>query len=170
VEAEGLELLENFTFEANTNDFTDTILRVKQPIRMYGSSLATPIPAVRQALKEQVIIPRWYCHPGFWLCNIVLPERSYPALADGIIFTMDFAPVSKLPVPEEFKTSSKSTRQDLGGTYNTTYASTWLLADALEKACLDRSKAIAETLRTTKFEGGKWASNGPPPPSMRWAA
>ncbi|MCK5428357.1 MAG: ABC transporter substrate-binding protein, partial [Anaerolineales bacterium] len=30
IEEEGMELLGNFTYDANTNDFTDTILRVKQ--------------------------------------------------------------------------------------------------------------------------------------------
>jgi ribose transport system substrate-binding protein len=75
---------------------------------------------------------------------------------------MDFAPVSKLPVSEEFKADFKEyTGQDLGGTYNTTYASTWLLADALEKACSTDPKALAETLRTTKFEGGKWGFQWP---------
>jgi ABC-type sugar transport system substrate-binding protein len=87
-----------------------------------------------------------------------------PELADGIIVTSDFAPVSSLNVSEAFKTSFKEyTGQDLGGTYNTTYASTWLLADALEKSCSTDPKALAETLRTTTFTDGegKWGFQWP---------
>ncbi len=70
---------------------------------------------------------------------------------------MDFAPVSALPVGDEFLADFKEfTGQDLGGTYNTTYASTWLLADALEEACSVDPKVLAETLRTTTFKDGEW--------------
>ena len=164
VEAEGLELLDDFTFEANTNDFTDTILRVKQAdpdvLFIVGNA---DTPQFTKQLKEQGYYPKMgiiTLGSGF-ATSFYLSEVT-PELAEGIIFTMDFAPVSSLPVPEEFKAAFKEyTGQDLGGTYNTTYASTWLLADALEKACSIDPKVIAETLRTTKFEGGKWGFQWP---------
>ncbi|MBK8048803.1 MAG: substrate-binding domain-containing protein [Anaerolineales bacterium] len=80
-------------------------------------------------------------------------------VADGIIITQDFAPVSALNVDPAFLQKFKEyTGQDLGGTYNTTYASTWLLADALEKACSTDPTAIADALRNTTFTDGegKW--------------
>jgi branched-chain amino acid transport system substrate-binding protein len=164
VEAEGLELLENFTFEANTNDFTDTILRVKQadPDVWFIVGNADTPQFVKQ-LKEQGYYPKMgIVTLGSGFATSFFLNEVTPALADGIIFTMDFAPVSKLPVPEDFKAAFKEyTGQDLGGTYNTTYASTWLLADALEKACSTDPKVIAETLRTTKFEEGKWGFQWP---------
>lgn len=159
VEAEGLELLDEFTFEANTNDFTDTILRVKQAdpdVWFIVGNAETP-QLVKQ-LKEQGYFPKMgMITLGSGFATSFFLSEVTPELAEGIIFTMDFAPVSSLPVSEEFKADFKEyTGQDLGGTYNTTYASTWLLADALEKACSTDPKVLAETLRTTKFEGGKW--------------
>ena len=164
VEAEGLELLEEFTFEANTNDFTDTILRVKQAdpdVWFIVGNAETP-QLVKQ-LKEQGFFPKMgIITLGSGFATSFFLSEVTPELAEGIIFTMDFAPVSKLPVPEDFKKAFKEyTGQDLGGTYNTTYASTWLLADALEKSCSADPKALAETLRTTKFEGGKWCFQWP---------
>jgi ABC-type sugar transport system substrate-binding protein len=159
IETEGIELVEDFTFEANTNDFTDTILRVKQadPDVWFIVGNADTPQFVKQ-LKEQGYYPKMgIITLGSGFATTFFLNEVGPELAEGIIFTMDFAPVSKLPVPEEFKIAFKEyTGQDLGGTYNTTYASTWLLADALEKACSTDPKAIAETLRTTKFEKGKW--------------
>ena len=60
-------------------------------------------------------------------------------------------------------TFKEYTGQDLGGTYNTTYASTWLLADALEKACSTDPKVLAEVLHTTTFTDGegKWGFQWP---------
>ena len=72
--------------------------------------------------------------------------------------------MSALNVSEDFKQTFKEyTGQDLGGTYNTTYASTWLLADALEEACSTDPKVLAETLRTTTFTDGegKWGFQWP---------
>ena len=158
-EAEGIELLENFTYEANTNDFTDTILRVKQAdpdvLFIVGNA---ETPQFTKQLKEQGYYPKMgIITIGSGFSTTFYLNEVTPALAEGFIFTSDFAPVSKLPVPEEFKTAFKAyTGQELGGTYNTTYASTWLLADALEKSCSTDPKKLAETLRTTKFEGGKW--------------
>ncbi len=161
---EGIQLLEDFTFEANTNDFTDTILRVRKadPDVWFIVGNADTPQFVKQ-LKEQGYYPKMgIITLGSGFATTFFLNEVGPALAEGIIFTMDFAPVSKLPVPEEFKKKFKEyTGQDLGGTYNTTYASTWLLADALEKACSTDPKAIAETLRTTKFEKGRWGFQWP---------
>jgi ABC-type sugar transport system substrate-binding protein len=83
-------------------------------------------------------------------------------VADGIIVTQDFAPKSSLSVDEEFMSKFQEyTGQELGGTYNTTYASTWLLADALEKSCSTDPKALADTLHNETFTGGKWGFQWP---------
>jgi branched-chain amino acid transport system substrate-binding protein len=164
IKEQGLELKENFTYEANTNDFTDTILRIKasNPDVLFIVGNADT-PQFTKQLKEQGYYPTMgiiTLGSGF-STSFFLDQVTAP-LADGIIFTSDFAPVSKLPVPEEFKTAFKDkTGQDLGGTYNTTYASTWLLADALEKSCSTDPKKLAETLHNTKFEGGKWGFQWP---------
>jgi len=164
IEEEGMELLGNFTYDANTNDFTDTILRVKQldPDVWFALGNAETPTFVKQT-KEQGYWPKYgiiTLGSGFattFFLNEVGEEN-----AEGIIFTMDFAPVSQLPVDEDFKAAFKEyTGQELGGTYNTTYASTWLLADALEIACSTDPKALAETLRTTTFEDGQWGFQWP---------
>ena len=155
----GMELLEKFTYDANTNDFTDTILRVKQldpDVWFLLGNAETPT-LVKQT-KEQGYWPKMgIITLGSGFATSVFLENVGAPLAEGIIFTMDFAPVSQLDVDEEFMKEFKEfTGQDLGGTYNTTYASTWLLADALEEACSVDPKVIAETLRTTTFKEGKW--------------
>ena len=159
VKNEGIQLLDDFTYEANTNDFTDTILKIKKSdpdvLFIVGNA---DTPQFTKQLKEQGYYPKMgIITLGSGFATSFYLNEVGPELAEGIIFTMDFAPVSKLPVPEDFKKKFKEyTGQDLGGTYNTTYASTWLLADALEKACSTDPKVIAETLHTTKFENGKW--------------
>ncbi len=166
IEAEGIELLESFTYEGSAQDFTDTILRVQQLDPdvwfLLGNNQAPTI--IKQA-KEMGYYPKMgiiSLGSGF-ASTFFLNEVSAP-LAEGIIFTMDFATVSQLPVSDEFKAKFQEyTGQELGGTYNTTYASTWLLADALEEACSTDPKALAETLRTTTFKDGegKWGFQWP---------
>jgi len=155
----GMELLGSFTYSANTSDFTDTILRVKQldPDVWFALGNAETATFVKQ-MKEQGYWPKYgVITLGSGFATSVFLENVGADLAEGILFTMDFAPVSALPVSEEFKADFKEyTGQDLGGTYNTTYASTWLLADALEEACSVDPKAIKETLATTTFTDGVW--------------
>ena len=160
IETEGLQLLDSFTYEGNAQDFTDTILKVKQldPDAWFvlGNNQAPQL--IKQA-KEQGYYPKMgiiTLGSGF-ATTFFLNEVGGKDLADGIIVTSDFAPVSKLNVSADFKKKfADYTGQELGGTYNTTYASTWLLADALEKSCSTDPKKLAETLRTTTFKDGKW--------------
>jgi ABC-type sugar transport system substrate-binding protein len=157
--AEGITVLDNFTYEANTNDFTDTILRIKSkdPDVLFIVGNAETAQFTKQ-LKEQGYYPKMgIITIGSGFSTTFYLNEVTPPLAEGIIFTSDFAPVSKLSVPKEFLAAFKAyTGQELGGTYDTTYSSTWLLADALEKSCSTDPKKLADTLHTTKFEGGKW--------------
>jgi ABC-type sugar transport system substrate-binding protein len=165
IEEQGLELLDSFTYEGNAQDFTDTILRVKQldPDAWFvlGNNQAPQL--VKQA-KEQGYYPKMgiiTLGSGF-ATTFFFNEVGGKELADGIIVTQDFAPVSKLNVDPALKQKFQEyTGQELGGTYNTTYASTFLLADALEKSCSTDPKQLAETLRTTTFKGGKWSFQWP---------
>ncbi len=160
IEEQGLQLLGSFTYEADAQDFTDTILKLKQldPDVWFALGNNQAPQLIKQA-KEQGYHPKMgivSLGSGF-ATTFFLNEVGGKALADGIVVTADFAPMSKLNVSEEFKKKfSDYTGQELGGTYNTTYASTWLLADALEKAASTDPKKLAETLRTTTFTGGKW--------------
>lgn len=158
-EEEGLELLGNFTYEANTSDFTSTILRVKDldpDVWLLLGNAETPT-LVKQT-KEQGFWPNYgIITLGSGFATSVFLEQVGADLAQGIIFTMDFAPVSQLNVSDELLTNFKEyTGQDLGGTYNTTYASTLLLADALEEACSTDPDVLADTLKNTTFEEGEW--------------
>jgi len=155
-----LELLETFTYEGDAQDFTDTILRVKNADPdvwfLLGNNQA---PQLLKQAKEQGYYPKMgIITLGSGFATSFFLNEAGKDVADGVIVTQDFAPVSKLPADPAFmKKFQEYTGQELGGTYNTTYASTWLLADALEKACSTDPKVVAETLRTTKFEGGKWS-------------
>ncbi|OGO34344.1 MAG: hypothetical protein A2W35_19540 [Chloroflexi bacterium RBG_16_57_11] len=165
VEEQGLELLDSLTYEGNAQDFTDTILNVKQLDPdvwfLLGNNQAPQI--IKQA-KEQGYYPKMgiiSLGSGF-ATTFFLNEVGGKDLADGIVVTQDFAPVSALNVDPALKQKfADYTGQELGGTYNTTYASTFLLADALEKACSTDPKVLAETLRTTTFTDGKWKFQWP---------
>jgi branched-chain amino acid transport system substrate-binding protein len=166
LEAEGIELLASFTYEANTQDFTDTILRVKQADPDVWFALGNnQAPQLAKQAKEQGYHPKMgIITLGSGFGSTFYLNEAGMDVADGIIVTQDFAPVSSLNVSEDLKTKFKEyTGQDLGGTYNTTFASTWLLADALEKACSTDPKALAEVLRTTTFTDGegKWGFQWP---------
>jgi ABC-type sugar transport system substrate-binding protein/ABC-type branched-subunit amino acid transport system substrate-binding protein len=159
IEAEGIELLDNFTYEANTNDFTDTILRVKQADPDVWFALGNAeTPQLAKQTKEQGYYPKMAIITlGSGFATTFFLNEAGVDVADGIVVTQDFAPKSSLPVSEEFMTKFKEyTGQELGGTYNTTYASTWLLADALEKSCSTDPKKLADTLHNETFTGGKW--------------
>jgi ABC-type sugar transport system substrate-binding protein/ABC-type branched-subunit amino acid transport system substrate-binding protein len=155
----GIEVLESFTYEGDAQDFTDTILRVKQldPDAWFllGNNQA---PLLVKQSKEQGYYPKMgIITLGSGFATSFFLAEAGADIADGIIVTQDFAPVSALPVSDAFLQEFKDyTGQDLGGTYNTTYASTWLLADVLEKACSTDPLVIAETMRTETFTDGKW--------------
>lgn len=161
MEEQGLELLASFTYEGSAQDFTDTILRVKQEDPDVWFALGNnQAPQMAKQAKEQGYYPKMgIISLGSGFGSTFFLNEAGQDVADGLIITQDFAPVSALPVDEDFKARFKEyTGQDLGGTYNTTYASTWLLADALEAACSTDPKVLAETLRTTTFTDGegKW--------------
>ena len=166
IEEQGIELLASFTYEGSAQDFTDTILRVRalDPDVWFvlGNNQA---PLLAKQAKEQGYFPRMgMISLGSGFGSTFFLNEAGADVADGLIITGDFAPVSALNVSDEFKAAFKEyTGQDLGGTYNTTYASTWLLADALEVACSTDPKVLAETLRTTTFTDGegKWGFQWP---------
>ena len=161
---QGLQLLGTTTYDGNAQDFTDTILKVKQLDPdvwfLLGNNQA---PLLIKQAKEQGYYPKMgiiTLGSGF-ATSFFLNEAGAPQ-AEGIIVTADFAPKSSLNVDSAFMAKFKEyTGQELGGTYNTTYASTWLLADALEKACSTDPKKLAETFRTTTFTDGKWKFQWP---------
>jgi len=85
--------------------------------------------------------------------------------AQGIFVTSDWFPKINLPGAEEFSSYFLEQQGILPtGAVNTNYATTWLLKDAIEKACSTDPKKIAEVLRTTTFKPGpdtKWAFQWP---------
>jgi len=158
-EENGLELLGSVVYDGAAQDFTDTILKVRDLNPdvwfLLGNNQA---PLLIKQAKEQGYWPTMgIITLGSGFATSFFLAEAGAELADGIIVTSDFAPVSSLNVDEAFKAKfAEYTGQDLGGTYNTTYASTWLLADALEKSCSTDAAKLAETLRTETFTGGKW--------------
>ncbi len=162
----GIEVLASFTYEGDAQDFTDTILRVKQLDPDVWFALGNnQAPQMAKQAKEQGYYPKMgIITLGSGFGSTFFLNEAGTEVADGIIVTQDFAPVSALNVDEQFLADFKEyTGQDLGGTYNTTYASTWLLADALEEACSTDPKDLAEVLRTTTFTDGegKWGFQWP---------
>jgi branched-chain amino acid transport system substrate-binding protein len=159
VEDQGMTLLDSISYDANAQDLTDTILKVKSENPDVWFLLTNSQGAlIMKESKEQGFFPKMgIVTLGSGFSGSTFLNQAGKDLADGVMVTSDFAPVSSLKVSPEFAQKFKDfTGQELGGTYNTTYASTWLLADALEKACSTDPTKIADTLRTTTFKDGKW--------------
>ncbi|MBW2710234.1 MAG: ABC transporter substrate-binding protein, partial [Deltaproteobacteria bacterium] len=100
LENSSIELLESFTYEGSAQDFTDTILRVKQLDPdvwfLLGNNQSPQL--VKQA-KEQGYYPKMgIITLGSGFATSFFLEEAGAALAEGIFFTMDFAPVSQLAV------------------------------------------------------------------------
>jgi branched-chain amino acid transport system substrate-binding protein len=156
---QGMTLVDSISYDANAQDLTDTVLKVKSdnPDVWFALTNSQGALLMKEA-KEQGFYPKMgIVTLGSGFSGSTFLNQAGKDLADGIIVTSDFAPVSSLNVPEDFKAKFKAyTGQELGGTYNTTYASTWLLADALEKSCSTDPSKLADTLRTTTFKDGKW--------------
>jgi ABC-type sugar transport system substrate-binding protein/ABC-type branched-subunit amino acid transport system substrate-binding protein len=159
VEDQGMKLLDNLTYDVNAQDLTDTVLKVKSdnPDVWFALTNSQGALLMKEA-KEQGFYPKMgIVTLGSGFSGSTFLNQAGKDLADGIMVTSDFAPVSSLNVSVDFEKKFKDyTGQELGGTYNTTYASTWLLADALEKACSTDPAKIADTLHTTTFKDGKW--------------
>jgi branched-chain amino acid transport system substrate-binding protein len=159
IQDNGMTLLDDLTYDVNAQDLTDTILKVKadNPDVWFLLTNAQGALLMKQS-KQQGFYPKMgIITLGSGFSGSTFLNEAGKDLADGIIVTSDFAPISSLNVSTEFEKQFKDyTGQDLGGTYNTTYASTWLLADALEKACSTDPTKIADTLHNTTFTNGKW--------------
>ncbi|MDR3575306.1 MAG: ABC transporter substrate-binding protein [Anaerolineaceae bacterium] len=156
---QGMTLLDNLTYDSNAQDLTDTVLKVKSENPDVWFLLTNSQGALlMKEAKEQGFYPKMgIVTLGSGFSGSTFLSQAGASLADGIIVTSDFAPVSSLNVSADFEKAFKTyTGQDLGGTYNTTYASTWLLADALEKSCSTDPTKLADTLHNTTFQGGKW--------------
>jgi branched-chain amino acid transport system substrate-binding protein len=159
IQAQGLTLVDDTSYDANASDLTDTVLKVKADNPDVWFLLTNSQGALlMKESKEQGFYPKMgIVTLGSGFSGSTFLAQAGPSLADGIIVTSDFAPVSSLKVDPTFEANFKAyTGQDLGGTYNTTYASTWLLADALEKSCSTDPTKLADTLHNTTFTGGKW--------------
>jgi branched-chain amino acid transport system substrate-binding protein len=159
IQAQGLTLVDDITYDGNASDLTDTVLKVKADNPDVWFLLTNSQGALlMKESKEQGFYPKMgIVTLGSGFSGSTFLSQAGPSLADGIIVTSDFAPISSLNVSPAFEAAFKAyTGQDLGGTYNTTYASTWLLADALEKSCSTDPTKLADTLHNTTFTGGKW--------------
>ncbi|HML40251.1 MAG TPA: ABC transporter substrate-binding protein [Bellilinea sp.] len=160
----GLELLGTITYDGSAQDYTDTILKVKQMDPDVWFLLGNnQTPQLVKQTKEQGYYPKMgIITLGSGFATTFFLNEVGADLADGIIVTGDFAPVSSLNVDPTFmSTFQEYTGQELGGTYNTTYASTWLLKAALEKSCSTDPKKLAETLRTETFSDPHFAFQWP---------
>jgi branched-chain amino acid transport system substrate-binding protein len=166
--ANGIEILDSISYQFGASDLSDTILKIKASDPDVLFLLANTADAI--LLTRQMQELDYYPKMGIINLGGGFADPSYigtvgPDAAQGIFLTADWTPKINLPGAEEFATYFESEMGLLPtGAINTTYASTWLLADALEKACSTDPKKLAEVLRTTTFqpgEGTKWAFQWP---------
>jgi branched-chain amino acid transport system substrate-binding protein len=154
--ANGIEILDSFSFQFGASDLSDTILKIRASDPDVVFLLANTADAI--LLTRQMQELDYYPKMGIINLGGGFADPSYistvgPEAAQGIFLTADWTPKINLPGSEEFASYFENETGLLPtGAINTTYASTWLLADALEKACSTDPKELAEVLRTTTFE------------------
>jgi len=160
---EGFTILGSYDYQFGAADFSSAILQVKSKDPDVLFLLANTTDAIHftQQMKSMNYYPRMAIvnlGGGFTNPNYVLSVGA--ADAEGIIVTSDWFPNENLPGTVEF---ARSFQEETGilptGLVNTTYASTWLLHDVLEKACSLDGTVIADTLHNTTFTPG---------PDTRW--
>jgi branched-chain amino acid transport system substrate-binding protein len=159
VPAAGIELLEEIAYVSGATDFSDVILSVKanDPDVLFAIGNTSDATLLVRQMQELDYWPKLaLVTVGGGFSDPSLVENLGP-LADGIYVTTDWSPEVNLPGGAEVNANFKERYGvDMGGGTNTSYATTHMLAAALEEACSRDPKDLAETLRVTYFEEGVW--------------
>ncbi|MEN4013486.1 MAG: ABC transporter substrate-binding protein [Bellilinea sp.] len=160
LETVGITLTRQIGYPAGASDFSDAILalRAADPdIILTIGNTADATLLIRQ-MKEQNYWPRMgvvTAAGGFADPTLV---RNLGVDANGLFLTNDWFPNINRAGAKELNDQFKARfGLDMTGNINTTYAAMWVLYEALEKACSTDPAALAEVLRTTRFEGGNYS-------------
>lgn len=153
----GLNLVRDNVFPSNPTSFEDIIVRLKSdaPEVVFAAGEPSSITLLFQQLRELRYWPKLgWIGVGGGYTNPVTHE-NLGKLANGLIVLNDWFPQINRPgaaeVNERYR---KRANKDMLGNANTTYASIYILADALNRARSTQGAAIRDALRKTDLKGG----------------
>lgn len=159
LKANNIQILDSGTYQFGASDLSDTILKVKakDPDVWFLLANSGDAPLFTRQMQELGYYPKMgiiNLGGGFSDPNYIAAVG--PKGAEGIFMTGDWFPLINLPGGKEFDAAfQKKAGFGIDG-LSQTYASMWLLKDGLEKSCSTDPDKLANVLRTTKFQGGKW--------------
>ncbi len=159
VPAAGLELLDEVVYQSGSPDLSDAILKIKNADPDVVFAIANAPDAIL-LIRQMQSLNYWpkmgMLNPGGGMADPTF-MKDLQDLSEGITFAEAWSP--KVAVGDSQAVNAKFEAKygyPLSGATATTYATTHLLAAALEKSCSLDPKALAETLRTTEFKEGPW--------------
>ena len=160
LEEHGVTKLATVTYPGGGTDFTDAILSVKaqDPDVIFAMGDTADNILLLKQMEELKYWPKLgFVTNGGGFSDPTFLESAGKNAVQGIYVVQDWFPSLTTPGSKETNDAFKAKYGiDLTGGLSTTYASTWMLAAALEKSCSTDPDKLAETLRTETFEEGKW--------------
>jgi branched-chain amino acid transport system substrate-binding protein len=155
--AAGLAVVRDNVFPSNPTSFEDIIVRLKSdaPDVVFAAGEPSSITLLFQQLRELRYWPKLgWIGVGGGYTNPVTHE-NLGKLANGLIVLNDWFPQINRPgaaeVNERYR---KRAGKDMLGNANTTYASVFILADAINRARSAQGPALRDALRKTDLKGG----------------
>lgn len=161
----GLQELDNISFAAGGSDYTDVILNIKAKdpeVIFFLADTSDAILILRQMQELGYYPKQGIVTGGGGLADPAFVQGAGAEAVEGILMIANWWPELNLPGSKEINAAfEKEYGINMAGDINSTYFSTWLVAEALERACSTDREALANVLRTTKFEEGPWNMNVP---------
>lgn len=160
MDEKGVTKLEQVTYPGGGTDFTDAILAVKaqDPEVIFAMGDTGDNILLLKQMKELNYWPKLgFITNGGGFSDPTFLESAGADAVEGIFVVQDWYPSLETAGSKETNEAFKEAYGiDLTGGLSTTYASTWLLAAALEKSCSADPEKLAEVLRSETFGEGKW--------------
>lgn len=155
----GMELLDEVVYTSGSPDLSDTILKIKaaDPDVLFAiANTPDAILLVRQMQSLNYWPKMGMMNPGGGMADPNF-ATELKELSEGITFAEAWSPLVDLGDGQALNAEFEAKYgYALAGATATDYATTWLLAAALEKSCSTDPKALAEALRTNDFKEGPW--------------
>jgi len=152
---QGFETVETIVFPPTATNLQSEILKIKEA--------DTDVIVSQANAKEAILIVKTMQELDYWpKYGLIGAGGGYSTpdvvndlgeAAEHLYLVNDWFPASARPRSEEANQAFKDKYgTDMTGNANTTYAGTWVVKEALEKAASTDPKALAEALRTGEFD------------------
>jgi branched-chain amino acid transport system substrate-binding protein len=156
----GMQEVGNLRFQGGASDYTDLILKTKaaDPDVLFNVCDTSDCVLQTQQMQELHYLPKG----GIMMNAGSVTDPSFlKALgnkgAEGILMTGQWYPSLNTPGNQDTIAAYKNAEGvDLSNDAAITYATTWIVAAALEKSCSRDPKQLDLVLHTSRFDTGPW--------------